>query len=84
MKKLNRKLILTKKRILVSVFKVFRNTQLRRRKSTGRDARDVLPKRKESDSFDHYDNKHNNNNNNNNNNRLYLKRVKHLTVVLRH
>ena len=26
----------------------------------------------------------NNNNNNNNNNRLYLERVKHFTVVLRH
>ena len=29
-------------------------------------------------------NTNNINNNNNNNNRLYLKRVKHLTVVLRH
>ena len=60
-------LILTKKRILVIVWNVFPSTQLRRRKSIGRDARDILPKRKESDSFYQYDNKHNNNNNNNNN-----------------
>ena len=39
---------------------------------------------KKRDPGDEVVKSHVNNNNNNNNNRLYLKRVKHLTVVLRH